>query len=411
MAKGLKHRLLWTWDHSMDWAPRPRSIQEYGCSDPYYKRPEDFVEDYSRLTAYLGRLGFTGVIVYGFLRDCHGGIDAAKEICRRAREHGMCVVPGIGVNSYGGVYWEGNHEFNLSHWLDRHPGLEAVGTRPHSRYLRMACPSKKENLEWHKDAVRWLCETFDIGGINYETGDYGLCQCEPCQKRSSRAASWAFRDMAELLPPLMDAAEKARPGILPICECYFDNVHDPGPLAPLNVLPHNAILQFCINRWYLERFLKEMTPEKAAQLPPRQKVIRTHIGSQWNDQRHGFVARDLARLATKVAEIGMDGVTVFAEVSPARTVHELNYLALASFLENPELAWDEFVAQRLAPILGGEELARTYVELLGGEEADPAALESAKSILKTIGEPAWRRWLWLCERLCDRIEAGKKERN
>ncbi len=404
MSKGLKHRLLWTWDHSMDWAPLPRSIQECGCSDPYCKRPGDFVEDYARLTRFFGPLGFTGVIVYGFLRDAHGGVDAAKEICRRARQNGMCVIPGIGVNSYGGVYWEGNHEFNLSHWLDRHPELEAVGRRPLSPYQRMACPSRKENLEWHKDAIRWLCETFDIGGINFETGDYGLCQCERCQRRSNRATSWAFQDMAELLPPLMEQAEKARPGILPICECYFDNVHDAAPLAALNALPANALLQFCINLSYLPRFLAEMSPEKVAQLPPRRKVIRTHIGSQWNDQRHGFVAREFAQICRKVAEIGMDGVTIFSEVSSSKTVHEINYLALASFLEQPDLTWEEFVAQKLAPILGGEELARSYVALLEGKGADPEGLQTAKSVLGTVGEPAYRRWLWLCELLYRRME-------
>jgi len=42
----LKYRFFWTWDHSMDWTPLAQGIQEFGASNPYYKRPEDFIQDY-----------------------------------------------------------------------------------------------------------------------------------------------------------------------------------------------------------------------------------------------------------------------------------------------------------------------------------------------------------------------------
>jgi hypothetical protein len=43
-------------------------------------------------------------------------------------EKGLPILPGVGVLTYGGVYWEGDHEFNLSNWLDRNPHL--VGELP-----------------------------------------------------------------------------------------------------------------------------------------------------------------------------------------------------------------------------------------------------------------------------------------
>jgi len=351
---------------------------------------------------------FTGIIIYGFLRDRHGGIDAAKEICQYGRQKNVLIIPGIGVNSYGGVYWEGNHEFNLFNWLKGHPELEAVGElHPNHppRYGRMACPSKKENREWMKDAVKWLCETFAIGGINFETGDYGLCKCEQCQKRSNRTTGWSIEDIAELLPPLIEEAQKARPGVLPICECYFDNILDTDSFIPLQALPDKAILQFCINTPYWPRFQKEMDPQKLAQLPRHQKILRTHMGSQWNGQRHAFVAREFAQMTKKVAEVGMDGITIFGEVSWLKTVQEINYLSIADFADNPGLTWDEFIDKKLSPLLGGKELAQKYIEFLEKEKIEPGDLEIAKSILSTVKEPAYRRWLWLVEFLYQRREA------
>ena len=95
----------------MDWVPLAEGIQEWGASNPYCKRAEDFLGDYKRLIDFFSPLGFTGVIMYGFLRDGHGGIEAAQEICRYAREKGMSVLPGIGINAYGGIEHGWRHHF------------------------------------------------------------------------------------------------------------------------------------------------------------------------------------------------------------------------------------------------------------------------------------------------------------
>lgn len=399
----LKYRFFWTWDHSMDWTPLAQGIQESGASNPYYKRPPDFIQDYKNIIDFSAAHNFTGIIVYGFLRDCHGGIESAKEICQYGRQKNVLIIPGIGVNSYGGVYWDGNHEFNLFNWVKRHPEIEAVGEvhpNQQNRFGHMLCPSKKENREWMKDAVRWLCETFDIGGINFETGDYGLCKCEQCQTRSNRTAGWSVDDIAEQLPPLIEEGEKAIPDFLPICECYFDNILDTDSFTPLQALPDSAILQFCINTPYWPRFQKEMDSQKLAQLPRHPKILRTHMGSQWNGQRHAFVAREFAQMTKKAAEIGMDGITIFGEVSYLKTVHEINYLSVADFADNPGLTWDEFMHQKLSPLLGSKELALKYIELLEKKEIEQGDLETAKSILSIVKGPVYRRWLWLLELLC-----------
>lgn len=398
----LEHRLIWTWDHSMDWAPLANGLQEFGCFNPYFRTEADFLQDYKRAIDFFAPLGFTGIIVYGLFRDCHGGVPAAQEICRYARRKGISIIAGIGINAYGGIYWEGNHEFNLPHWLQENPKLAASGPCSNP-YLRMACPSKPENLAWHMRAIKWLCETVDIGGINFESGDYGLCQCSQCKKRYG-VGHWSVGHMTEFFNPLIEQATKVRPDILSICECYFDHVHDAEHYRPLKDLPSDVILQFCINHEYLPRFLGEMTPQKVAELPPQRKVIRTHIGSQWNGERHALVARDWARLASKTAQIGMDGITIFGEVGPRKTVHEINYHSAAAFAAQPSLKWNQFVSDRLGPMLGSADLAGKYLHILGKARATPQDVRLVKSAMSKSGQDAFQRWMWLCDLLYRRLD-------
>ena len=402
-TRRLPHRFFWTWDHSMDWDPRGLGRQVYGASNPYYKPPDSFLEDYCRAVDFCSAQGYTGVIVYGFLRDSHGGIESAQELCRYGAQRGVRIIPGIGVNSYAGIYWEGEHEFNLPTWLDKHPELEAVSERSaRKRCLRMACPSRPENLEWHKRAVTWLAETFEIGGINFETGDYGICKCDLCRRASGRDGYFSAHDMAHLLPPLVEAAAEARPGLLCICECYFDNVLDAEQTAPLCDLPDDVILQFCINREFWPRLKEEISPEAIARLPPHEKVLRTHMGTQWNRERDVLVARTFIELARIAAANGLDGVTVFGEAPAQSAVNEINYLGLVRACDNPALSWEGFVSEHLGPLLGGPELATEFVYLLEAEGSACGALARAKDALKRVDEPAYGRWLWLVQQLRNR---------
>lgn len=406
-TKGLEHRLLWTWDHSMDWAPLAEGLQEMGASNPYYRKAEDFVEDYKRAIDFYSPLGYTGMVVYGLFRDNHGGVEAAQEVCRYARKKGMYIIAGIGVNAYGGIYWEGDHEFNLSHWLDEHPELAAVGTSLNP-YGRMACPSRPENLAWHRRAIQWLCETVDIGGINFETGDYGLCKCDDCKKQYG-TYHWSLGHMTDFFPPLIEEARKVKSDILPICECYFDGILNTEQYRPLAALPEGTILQFCITREYLARWLKEMTAEKAAALPPHKKVIRTHIGCQWDKgERHALVAKEWSQIAARAGELGMAGTNIFGEVGNRRTVHEINYLSMAAFNENPFLKWKDFVSDELGPLFGGEARAQKYVQIVGKTRATPADLKFARAAMAKATGDEFRRWLWLCDLICRRLEHQEK---
>ena len=173
-APGLPYRIFWTWDHSTNWELSQIGQQEIGVFNPFQKPPRGFLDDYRRLVDWCSRNRIPAVTIFGFLRNSHGGIAAAQELARYGRERGVRIMPGIAIGAYGGVYWEGDHPFNLATWLKKHPQFSAqlekgVGFQlqdlafplnfPASDYTLTACPSAPETMDWMTDAVSWLAET------------------------------------------------------------------------------------------------------------------------------------------------------------------------------------------------------------------------------------------------------------
>ena len=403
----LTYRMFWTWDHSTNWYLEQVGNQEIGASNVYTKPRSGFVEDYKRLIDFMSTQRLNGLVIYGFLRDRHGGIEAAKEIARYGRQRGVRIIPGVGINSYGGIYWEGNHKYNLGTWLRDHPELRAQLDRelpfPINYFGELACPSKPANRTYHQEAIQWLCEEFEIGGINFETGDYGVCQCPECTARRTDGDRWSTADSAELYPPLFDAARRANPDLWLIAEAYFDNILDLQALTALAGLPRDTVVQYCINRSYWPRVRAELSADHVAHLPVPINVMRTHMGSQWNNERYSLIARDFADLARLVSTTGMQGMDVFGEVSAFHTANEINYLAYAAFSYDRALTWDRFISEVLAPRLGGTEAAGAYMQLLQTAHAAPEltqAIGHAREFATTRSDAEqYRRWVWLINRL------------
>jgi hypothetical protein len=419
-SPALPYRLLWTWDHSTNWYLEQVGLQEIGAMNYYAKPVDGFLEDYRRLVDFMSLHRLGGVTIYGFLRDNHGGIEAAQELCRYANERGVRILPGVGINAYGGIYWEGSHHYNLSTWLRQHPELRAVRGRPvafhipdfpklwfpETAYTDTACPSKPENARYHQEAIQWLAETFEIGGINFETGDYGVCHCADCTARRSTDETWSLKDMALLYPRLFEAARRSRPDLWLVSEAYWDNILNLDALAPLADLPADAIYQFCINRSYWPKLKAGLTREHVSALPRPKNVLRTHMGTQWNHERYELIAGRFAEMMQLLQATGMQGATSFSEVSPFSVVNEINYLAFARFGYQAGLTWDQFVAADLGPLLGGTEAAQRYLELLV-VPADTVTLTRAVAETRDLaaaqaGE-AYRRWVWLQNRLYQKL--------
>ena len=178
---------FWTWDHSTNWMLDDPGNLNFGCANAYLKRSETYVEDYRRLTDFAAGLGVKGIVIYGFLRDCHGGVEAAKRVAGYAAAKGVAILPGIGLGAYGGTYYEGDHRYNLPAFLVKHPEVQRLdheGNRDPSG----ACPSHPFYLEWTNESLHWLFKEFEVGGANLENGDFQICTCEKCK---AETATWS----------------------------------------------------------------------------------------------------------------------------------------------------------------------------------------------------------------------------
>ena len=442
-APKLAYRTFWTWDHSSNWELNQVGHQEIGVFNSYGKPPSGFLADYKRMVDFCSMNQIAAIVIYGFFRDSHGGIPAAQELCRYANERGVRILPGVAIGAYGGVYWEGKHRYNLATWLDQNPGFEAEMERgvgfqlqdlsfplsfPRSDYTRVACPSEPENIAWMRDAISWLVETVDPGGVNIEAGDYGVCGCDRCNarrgereqatRRDNNAEFWSHADMADNFPGLFDAAKQKKEDLWVYCELQWDNLLDPAAHDPLRTLPDGAIYQHTFNRSYWDRARTELTASHVDALPTPTNVIRTQYACQWNGdertERYAFNAPDFAAVAKKAAEVNMQGITAWGEPSPYHVSAELSYLAFGRFGYDPDLTWDDFMATDVGSRVGGAAAAESYVGLM--QELDQSAridtsrlrairdeaLDGAKS---QSGE-AVRRWLWLADRASQRLYMG-----
>ena len=441
-APGLAYRTFWTWDHSTNWELSQVGQQEIGVFNPYGKPPGGFLADYQRVVDFCSRNRIAAVVIYGFLRDSHGGVEAAQELCRYANERGVRILPGIAIGSYGGVYWEGDHPYNLATWLRSHPRHAAtlekgVGFQiadlafplnfPKSDYTLSACPSAPETMAWMEEGVAWLAETFDIGGINIEAGDYGVCGCDRCIARRANEAeaarrvddlgdSWSHTDMADNFPRLYRTAKGIDAGLWMYSEIQWDNLLDPVAHQAQRRLPRGGIYQHTTNRTYWGRIERELERGYIEGLPTQPNVLRCQFACQWNgderSERYALNARVFSQMATLCADRGLHGLTVWGEPSPYHATVELSYLAFARFSWDPTLTWEDFVAEDAAPLLGGVEAASSFVAV--AEEIDAnqrlpldrlTELREA-AMAHRAGDDAGRRWLSLEDQITRRIYMG-----
>jgi hypothetical protein len=296
---------------------------------------------------------------------------------------------------------------------------------PRGDYSVRGCPSKPENQRWMEEGIAWLAETFEVGGINIEAGDYGVCGCAECRgrraareddsRRHGYAESWSHADMADFYPRLFEAARAKRPDAWIYSEIQWDNLLDPAAQTPLRALPDNGIYQHTVNRSYWDRIMREMTPEYGRALPTANNVFRTQFNCQWNGdyrtERYRFNGKDFAEQAKKAAEVGFQGLTVWGEPSPYNVSTELSYRAFARFTWVPSLTWNQFMREEVAPRVGGIDAGERFIELVetldGSPDIETKTLDrvrgEALSHATTLSGVASGRWLWLAERASRRI--------
>ena len=442
-------RMFWTWDHSTEWALNRLGAHTHGSCNEYGRTTQSFVDDYTALLRWCGKNQVDAVVVWGLLRDGHGGLESAKRLCDVAAKENVRLLCGVGLNAYGGVYYEGDSPYNLERHLQTHPELyavdaegkstnfsiDAVGNRvplsntstPGPRGFYHACPSRKENQEFVKESLVWLFKNLELGGVQIETGDTGVCQCSLCRERRKHPADvFSWEDMALMYPLAAEAVRSVAPDAWIVCETYSHPEPYAGPkTAPgfgdgkaawadesLEKFPRDVFVQ-----WVADRYLRQGDPDRTWTDKGKvsgaglRHVMRAHVGTDWGwGSFRGEVALDwISKMVQQSVPSGFEGIALFGEVSPFHTGAELNYLALADFgsATNSGADQDSFVERIAAPLLGGLSHAQDFVRFASLVDARfpdrrkevPAAIASIHMRLPNMPPEAARRWCWLANKL------------
>lgn len=420
-------RLFWTWDHCTRWTATKPGGHDWGASNEYSGTEEDFLREYSLLLRWCGEHGVDGVVIWGLLRDGHGGVEAACKLADVAHKSGVKILAGVGLNAYGGVYYEGDSPWSLNNHLQANPqlyGLHEDGSpliyvaasgSNSPQPFHHTCPSRPENQEYHAESLRWLMETVPIDGVQIESGDTGTCKCPLCRERRQYAADMiSWEDMALMYPIARDAIRSVRSDAMIVLETYSHPEPVEGNEAPgfgggspswagecVAKFPRDAYIQWVADG-YMDPWNNQGKWTSAARVPEGflGNIMRSHHGTWWGRYGDEPVMGWLAQMAQSSMACGCNGLSIFGEHSPYATGCELNYLAFADYgsPENPQAGLDSFLNRIAAPLLGSAELAQEFVYVAGAlnepERLEEACIIARANAARQTGRIA-QRWAWL----------------
>lgn len=436
-------RYLWTWDHSTNWMLDDPGVINFGWKNRYLKRAETFIKDYQRLIEHCQSLGINGIAIWGFLREDHGGIDAAREIVDYANERGVGVFPGVGTGSYGGFFYEGEHRYNTAAWLNLHPELRALGAEgaldvDGAEPMERICPAKSENVRWLKEGIRWLFDTFDIPGVNLENGDLSVSHTP--EAKAARAALESdepdhYKDQLLSYQPVLEEIRElldektvtyaTYTGFLPQKAKPKGGMAAMSPEPPLFTtrLPEKAIAQWTLTEMIrkdplpLTAWLDDGEPEEVYENPNWPRDLRPPTkrsagvlqqGSQYLNEpaRYDMIVSQIKEGCLRAHRAGMESMCIIGEVTSRHIPWALNYLAFSHFTRFPTDSLRAFARKTLAGEVGGEDRAVRFVEILAGahdeltgdkDRHDVALLakQARRDIAAGRNVEQSRYWLWL----------------
>ena len=422
-AGKIPYRLFWDWDHCTTWCLNVPGSQYSGVANAYTKEGKYFELDYRRMVDWCAANGMDAIGIVGILRDRHGGVDSVRRLCSYAMEKGVRIYMIAGLYAYNGIYYEGDHPYTLESFFAKNPDaigrdkdgnpllIEFKGKWGHKKELQ-GCPSNPKLREFVLESLDWAFrEIPELGGIQMEAGDCGVCQCDLCRERRGAKAVKdykSFEDMAGIYPQAADVVWKRNPEAWVICETYHHFLDEasqllktehPSPdLQRLFDMPEKTFFQ-----WKCDRELDADSWQEGAELPDSMKkfrhIMRAHSGTQWWGGRHTFAADRIRRQCRLSYESGLQAVSMFGESSPFHTNAEFNYLALTYFADHPLSDMEHYAEDIMAPRLGGMNAAECYLKyapLTAEPEKIPGAVEEIAKIAAKVGDlDSIRRWNWL----------------
>lgn len=421
----LQHRFFWNWDHSTNWCLNTVGRQNCGVSNNYTKPAEEFVRDFTRMIDWCAAHGIDAIGVVGLLRDCHGGEESVRRLCGYAREKGVRVYLIAGLYTYGGLWYEGDNKLSLNTFLQKNPqciGKDLDGSPlyirfryPHGhRAQPMACSSSREVNEYIVDALVLLFMKIpELGGIQMETGDCcPVCLCPRCRERRAAMRGGervlpeiSLSDMACIYPEAANAVRSISKDAWIICENYLHFRENPvyadkdnPSVQRLLTLPEGTFLQWGGDR-RIKQDIWKTTPILPEHFRKYHNIQRFHRGTQWDGGRHTLAVDRIREMCRLSYTSGMDSISMFGECSPFHANTEINYLALQYFADHPLNSVDQFAADVMAGMLGGEGLAQEYLNFAVMNKTPEKIPAAEKRIAEIIGRTkdfqTLRRWTYL----------------
>ena len=440
---------LQSWDRRANWSWDDPGIADFGCMNNYTKRPRTFVTDFKRQIDVVAAIGIRGLSVWGFLRDSHGGVTYAKELCDYAAERGVLMHPGVGTNLYGGVYYEGNHVYNLETFLKKYPEARAIWDNNVVNGYS-ACPTHPAFVEWITEGLAWLFKEFRIGGVIFENGDAVVCHCPRCSamrnevggqgREVARMRLYAYGTCAKAIDSVRAGSGvllnsyATYCGFMPPPQGKWDYMGDHDKLSTDDTSLYlyggdTHYVQWTLTKMLLKkpvpllRFLEIGAPEEFYDNPSWSRGLRPpvprsvgyfHQGAVSNfwgsARRYSIVIGSIKEACLRGAEAGLSGLSMCGETSSFHVPTALNYLAFSHFTSRPRDTLLDFARDTLGAVMESPSEAELYVRALaeadGGSVSPALAAEVHRRASadyeplvryrRVVVDPELKRfWMWL----------------
>jgi hypothetical protein len=388
-APSFAYRTFYTWDHSTNWDLTQPGARVGGCHEPYDKPPEAFREDYTRLIDFMQRVGLNHLIIWGALRDAHGGAEALRRLIDYGLARGVRVAPGVGICCYGGVYYEGEHEFSLRALLGQQPDLAAVdaqgrpmlgGANPR---CGVACPRNPAVADWTLRSVAWLMQEVGPPAVHFETGDYGICHCDRCRAAGPREGRASAPDMADALPPVVAEVRRFDPDCLLSYNHYFGYTREmmERPPAFARAIPDDVVCKWGVS-WMLAPELRTQDFAREATIEPMEPGVRPptatnmahlHFGTGWwNCSKRGTLeATRFMHAIPLCRDVGFQGMCTHGEQSRADPAAEMNYHVFAALARDASATPARIAQGALGGMYGSSDLVTDVLTALRDRSVPP----------------------------------------
>lgn len=433
-APAFSKRMFWNWTHCTNWDDdlgkihQTKHVDANGTLEPYLAQPNGFADTFQKVVDFQADHKLNGLIVWGFINDAHGGLTTAQSVSKYAKANGVKILPGIGTMGYGGFYFGGNHPFNINTFLAKHPQVRLMVQADGKDMPGTPCPSDPVFQQWLRDGADWYFTTLkDVGGVNLEHGDFFQCHCPRCKIQRSLPENdpnyhW---DMMATQVPVIERGLKINPELWYSYACYdgYDAALASHPPKFLAQYPKAAITQWTYTKMIADPILNPAGSWPFSLRPPagtNRSIGLLHQGSHWDVKRQWWGESDKSAVAfggtySLICDLiqktchraiadQSEGLQIIGQIGAASPQNELNYLALEAFSWNPQLDYQMWIDQELAPLYGGPKMSRRYFELVSNVTKQPAEIandlrEAQQHHAKITDSRQARRWANLISEL------------